>query len=158
MTKPVQTVLNFRPMKPREADSPKAVIADLYNQIGGVKEVMFRFDIGKSQAYAYTDEQSAEQISFARVVSLTTPASPAAAEFLASRAGGVFCALPQTSGGCPMSMTADAMREHGEGVAAALEAMTGKPTPAGRAKVRKELEESICALAALLGHFREDGQ
>lgn len=155
MTKPQQFALNFRPMKPRDGDTPKGAISDLFDQVGGVKEVMFRFDIGKSLAYAYTDETTKEQISFARVVSLTSPTATAAAEFLASRAGCLLFKLPSSTGGCPMALTADAVREHGEGVAAALEAQAGKATPASRAKVCKELEESICAQAALLAHFRE---
>lgn len=93
-----QFALNFRPMKRRDADTPKAVVSELFDQVGGIKEVMFRFDIGKSQAYAYTDETTKEQISFARVVSLTTPGSPAAAEFLASRAGGVLRAARHNRG------------------------------------------------------------
>lgn len=156
MKKPLQFALNFRPMKRREADTPKGVVSDLFDQVGGIKEVMFRFDIGKSQAYAYSDPTTNEQISFARVVSLTSPTSPAAAEYLASRAGGVFCALPGATGGCPMTLTADAVREHGEAVAAALEAQGKQLTPAARAKVRKELEESICAQVALLRHFDND--
>jgi hypothetical protein len=158
MSKPQQFALNFRPMKRREADTPKGAISDLFDQVGGVKEVQVRLGVGKSQAYAYTDPQSPEELSFARAAALTGPGASAAAEYLASRAGGVFCALPAGPGGCPMAMTADAVREHGEAVAAALEALTGKPTAAAKAKVRKELEESICAQAALLNHFREDEQ
>jgi hypothetical protein len=158
MTKSVQFALNFRPVKRRDADTPKGAISDLFEQVGGVKEVQVRLGVGKSQAYAYTDPQAHEELSFARVAALTGPGASAAAEYLASRAGGVFCALPAGSGGCPMTMTADAIRENGEGIAAALEALTSKPTPAARAKVRKELEESICAQAALLNHFREDDQ
>lgn len=110
----------------------------------------------QSQAYAYTDPQSPEELSVARAAALTGPGAPAIAEYFASRAGGVFCALPQSTGGCPMTLTADAIRESGEAVAAALETLRSKPTAAARAKVRKELEESICAQAALLAHFRED--
>jgi len=156
--KPQQFALNFRPMKPRDGETPKGAISDLFDQVGGVKEVVVRLGVGKSQAYAYTDHQSHEEITFARVAALTGPGASAAAEYLASRAGGVFCALPTATGGCPMALTADAVREHGEAVAAALEAQAGKSTPAARAKVRKELEESICAQAALLAHFREEGQ
>lgn len=156
MKKPLQFALNFRPMKRREADTPKGVVSDLFDQVGGVKEVQVRLGIGKSQAYAYTDPQSPEELSFARAAALTTPSSPAAAEYLASRAGGIFCALPGATGGCPMTLTADAVREHGEAVAAALEAQGKQLTPAAKAKVRKELVESICAQVALLRHFEND--
>jgi hypothetical protein len=154
MTKPQQFALNFRPMKPRALGTVKAIVSELYEQAGGVKEVMDRFDIGKSQAYAYTDEREKEQISFARVVSLTGPTATAAAEYLASRAGGVFCALPGSTGGCPISLTAESMREHGEAIAATLETLRDKqPTPVARAKALREIDESISALIALRGHF-----
>lgn len=158
MSKPQQFALNFRPMKRRDSDTVKGAVSALFDQVGGIQEVVNRFNIGKSQAYAYTDETTREQISFWRVHSLTSPTATAAAEFLASRAGGVFCALPTATGGCPIALTADAVREHGEAVAAALEASAGKSTPLARARVRKELEESICAQAALLNHFREEEQ
>jgi hypothetical protein len=159
MKKPLQFALNFRPMKVRDADTVKGTISDLYGQVaGGVKEVMRRFNIGKSQAYAYTDELTKEQISFAWVVSLTSPTATAAAEFLASRAGGVFCALPSATGDCPMTLTADSVREHGEAVAKALNALTGNVTPVKKSDVRKEIDEAICALAALRWHFVEDDQ
>jgi hypothetical protein len=154
MSKPQQFALNFRPMKPRETDTPKAVVSDLFDQVGGVKEVIVRLGVGKSQAYAYTDPQSPEELSFARTAALTGPGASAAAEYLASRAGGVFCALPGSTGGCPISLTAESMREHGEAIAATLETLKDKqPTPVARAKALREIDESICALIALRGHF-----
>lgn len=155
--KPQQFALNFKPVKRREADTPKGAVSDLFDQVGGVKEVVVRLGIGKSQAYAYTDPQAPEELSVARAAALTTPGAPAMAEYFASRAGGVFCALPQTAGECPMTMSADSARESGEAVAKALEALTSKAVaPGGKAKVVKEIDEAICAFAALRRHFVED--
>lgn len=154
--KPQQFALNFKPMKPRNVETPKGAVSELFDQVGGVKEVQVRLGIGKSMAYAYTDPEAHEELSVARAAALTTPAAPAMAEYFASRAGGVFVALPGATGDCPMALTADSMREHGEAVAIALETLTGKASaPAAKAKVRKEIDEAICALAALRGHFGE---
>jgi hypothetical protein len=160
MTKPVQFAINFKPVKRREVDTPKAAVSELFDQVGGVKEVQVRLGIGKSQAYAYTDPAETQaEITFARVAALTGPGASAAAEYLASRAGGVFCALPQSTGECPMTMSADSARESGQAVAKAIEALTSKTSvPGAKAKVVKEIDEAICAFAALRRHFVEDDQ
>lgn len=155
MSKPQQFALNFKPMKRREADTPKAVVSDLFDQVGGVKEVQIRLGVGKSQAYAYTDPQSPEELSLARAAALTSPGAPAVAEYFAYRAGGVFCALPGPTGGCPMHLIAEAVRETSEAVSKSLDATASKQA-ASRPKVRKEIREAICALAALLGHFTDE--
>ncbi|TAL58199.1 MAG: hypothetical protein EPN84_13245, partial [Legionella sp.] len=84
------TVAAFRPMKRREVYTPKGAISELYDQVGGVKMVMNRLSIGQTTAYAYTDPQSPEEMSYARVAALTTPKSPAGAELLCFMAGGYF--------------------------------------------------------------------
>lgn len=84
----------FAPYKPRVRGTPKTAVADLYDQVGGVPAVMVRLGIGNSQAYAFTDPEAREEISFARVAALTAPDATAAAEFLAMLAGGLFVPLP----------------------------------------------------------------
>ncbi|HQT15758.1 hypothetical protein [Reyranella sp.] len=62
----------FRPTKPRRVDTPKGAVSEQFAQVGGVKMVMNRLGIGQSQTYAYTDPQSEEEISFFRMVALTS--------------------------------------------------------------------------------------
>lgn len=143
-----------------EIMTTKEAVKALFKECGGHKAVAHELDVSLARVYSFTDAACPEHnISFKRAARLTTPQSPALAQYLARKAGGVFCPLPTPRSAAPMALTADAIREHGEAVAAALDALSGKqPTAAAKAKVRKEIEEAICALAALLGHFREDGQ
>lgn len=154
-----QLPLNFRPMKPRTADSIKGVVSALYDQVGGVGEVMVRLGIGKSQAYAFTDEVSPEQISLARAMALTGPGATAVAEYAAARAGAVLCAIPKADRrGTTMARLAASAQSHGEAIAEAIKAIAdGKVTPAERARVRKEIAEAICDLVSLQASL-EDGE
>lgn len=154
----VRQPTTFRPMKPRMAGSVKDVVSRLYDQVGGVDAVMLQFGIGKSQAYAFTDEKSPEEMSLARALALTTPTSPAVAEAAAARAGCILTPLPSRESTPPMMLTAASMKEHGEAIAEALKALhAGKLTAAHRARVVKELDESIAVQCALRGTFLEEG-
>lgn len=147
-----QLAINFRPVKPRAADSIKGVVSALYEQVGGVPEVMVRLGIGKSQAYAFTDELSPEQISLARAMALTGPGATAVAEYAAARAGAVLCHLPSSPDrrGNTMARLGASAQSHGEAIAETVKAMAdGKVTPAERARAVKEIREAICDLVAL---------
>lgn len=144
----------FRPTKPRPAGSVKEIVSNLYSQVGGADEVMLRLGIGKSQAYAFTDEKSPEELSLARALALTGPTATAVAEATAMRAGGIFTPLPGTIRTPAIELTAQSMKEHGEAISEALKALQiGKLTSAQRGRVVKELDESIAVLAALRGTF-----
>ena len=79
----------FHPVKPCDPDLPKSAVRRLFDQVGGVKLAALRLSLGLSQTYAFADPQVHEEITFARVAALTSPAAPAAAEYLAGLAGGV---------------------------------------------------------------------
>lgn len=154
-----QLAINFRPQKPRAADSVKGVISELFDQVGGVPEIMLQFGIGKSQAYAWTDPLSAEQMSFDRVARVTSPEATAAAKYLAERSRCVLVPLPGPDRrGSTMTHIAESARSHGEAIAEAVKAAAdGVITPTERAAVRKEIAEAISDLVSLQASM-EDGQ
>lgn len=154
-----QLPLNFRPVKPRAADSIKGVVSALYDQVGGVGEVMVRLGIGKSQAYAFTDELSPEQISLARAMALTGPGATAVAEYAAARAGCVLFHLPSPDRrGTTMARLAAAAQSNGEAIAETLKATAdGEVTPAEKVRAVKEIREAICDLVALQASLECEG-
>lgn len=146
------TVSAFRPMKRREVYTPKGAISELYDQVGGVKMVMNRLGIGQTTAYAYTDPQSPEEMSLARVAALTTPKSPAGAEFLCFMAGGYFQPLPSSTEieGVDLTAVADQARDHGEAIAAIIHAISdGRVSPSEREQVLPHIDDAIRGLAQL---------
>lgn len=142
----------FKPTKQRDVDSPKGALAELYDQHGGVKRVMVRLGIGQSQAYAYTDPQSPEEISFAKLCALTTPLATAGAELLCRLAGGVFVPVLTAEDVSTLSITAVAeqSKEQGEAVAAVLHAIADSiVTPQERNTTLTEIDEAIRGLVKL---------
>jgi hypothetical protein len=132
----------------------KECIKELFRENGGHKWVMAKLGVGQSRAYGFTDERSDEQISFARVVQLTSPTAPAAARYLCKFAGGVFVPVTPAHADGAMSLTAKSVKETGDAISEALKALKdGKITPAERKNVIKEIREAISTLAALEGAF-----
>ncbi len=140
----------FKPVARREITSPKFAVGELFAQNDGVKHVMVKLGVGKTTAYAFTDEQAPDEISFARVAALTGPKAPACASYLALLAGGVF--LPIAPEDADMStLCADDLRAHGEAVACVVDGLRdGKLT---NGEGRKALEKILAALRALTGLY-----
>ena len=145
----------FNPVKPRDVTTPKRCVGELFDEVGGVKAVMVALDIGKTQAYAFTDPAEPEQISFARVASLTGPDTAAAARYLAHLAGGVFCPMPKADAAAgPLELTSEAARSHGEALAAVIDSLKDQRiTPAEAGRALAEVDEAMRDLAALRGHL-----
>jgi hypothetical protein len=139
----------FLPVKPRTIGTPKAAVAEMYRQAGGVERVMVRIGVGKSVAYAFTDEREKDEISFARVAALTGPTVPAGAEYLALLAGGVF--LPIVPEHANLNkICADDARSHGEAIAAVLADLhAGKLKHAGAAIALAKIDDALRAITAL---------
>jgi hypothetical protein len=142
MTRPA-----FKPVKPRQYDSPKACIAELFAERGGVENVMVLLGLGRTTTYAFADPREAEEISFARVAALTVPDAPAAAEYLARRAGGVFLpVIPEEAD--LAALCADDMRAHGEALAGVVATLSA---PATGEQLQGELAKIDSALRTLAG-------
>jgi hypothetical protein len=139
----------FHPVKPCDPDLPKSAIRRLFDQVGGVKLAALRLSLGLSQTYAFADAQAHEEITFARVAALTSPAAPAAAEYLASLAGGYFQPLAAGEGGAHQ-LTAEASREHGEAIASVVGALAdGEISPAEAREALTQVDEALAAMCAL---------
>ncbi|MGQ3299668.1 hypothetical protein [Reyranella sp.] len=140
-------------MKPRDVTTTKGAVSALFDQIGGIKEAMFRLEISQTRAYAFADPMEREShISFDRVAALTSPTSTAAAEFLCFRAGGIYlpvvdkasCRTPE------LVEIADQAKANGEAVSALLHAVhDGSVTAAERQQVLPRIDEALRGLARL---------
>lgn len=140
----------FNPVKPRPAGTPKACLADLFAQAGGIQRVMVRLGLGQSQVYAYADPQSPEEITFARVAALTDHASPAAAEYLAALAGGGFLPVQPPDAATIAALTEASLREHGQAMATIVGALADGAMTAPEAKAAlPEIDDAVRALLAL---------
>lgn len=143
------------PLKPRAYTSVKAAVIRLYDQVGGVVEVARRLTIGRTLAYAYTDEAEDDRhISFARVVALSGPGCDAAAEYLAGVCDGLF--VPLATGTSPVALaSAEAARRFGEamhGVFAALE--DGRMDGAEAQRVLPDIDAALQALGQVRARVR----
>lgn len=158
MTRPA-----FAPVKRRQPGTPKAAIAALFTEAGGVPRVQVKLGLGASQVYAYSDPQAADEISFARVAALTDSTASAAAEYLAALAGGAFLPGAPPAAGDAQGLTAAAVREHGEAMALLVEYLRDGKLGAGEARrTLPDIDQAVQALMALraelLARIREDGR
>ena len=101
--------MNHNPSTPTEIETVKDCVGALYDENGGTKSVMLTMNVNKTRARAFADEKAKDEISFARVVQLTSHTATAAAKFLARRAGGVFCPIPSHPGADALAMTSRAV-------------------------------------------------
>lgn len=146
----------FNPVKRRQPGTPKAAIADLIAQAGGVPRVQVRLGLGASQVYAYTDPQAADEMSFARVAALTDGSAPAAAEYLAALAGGAFAPGAPAGGADVQALTAESVRVHGEAIAVLLERLSdGQLSGAEARSALPDVDEAVQTLMALRAQLIE---
>lgn len=139
----------FDPVKPRDPELPKAAVARLFNEAGGVQNVAVLLALKPAQIYAFADPGQPEEISFARVAALTAPQATAAAEYLAGRAGGVFLPIDAPDGDVG-ALTAESITQHGEAIASIVAALAdGRLTGPERSKALQELDEALRALVQL---------
>jgi hypothetical protein len=139
----------FRPVKLGDPGSPKAAVARLFDQAGGAERVAVTIGRSQSQTYAYADPDLRDEIAFASVCALTGSAAPAAAEYLAQLAGGVF--LPVPSSATPIgALTAETMRAYGEAAADLIGKLADGSFTAAEAKGALEpLDRALRDLAQL---------
>jgi hypothetical protein len=141
----------FLAVKPRKVGSPKAVVAAIYDQVGGVARVLVKFagTVKQTTAYAYADNDCPDEISFAKVCALTEPGVTAGAEYLALLAGGVF--LPVTPEKADLNaLCADDARANGEAIATLLHALKdGKLSRPEAIRALKKIDDALRAITAL---------
>lgn len=143
----------FAAKKPRAAGTPKAAVALLVAQNGGPHEVAVRLDLkSPGIVYDWTDPARDNEISYARAAALSGPRATAAADYLAQRCGGVFVPLGQGDARGLPPLLAEAAREHGEAMAALLDALSdGRIDAREAARGIAQVNEAMQAWAALRG-------
>ncbi len=141
----------FRPLKRACPGTVKDAVKRLYDQAGGVPRVMLVLSKGKSQVYAYADEQSEHQLTLAQAAALTTAAAPALAEFFAALADGVFLPLAIDGGLSELhALTAEAARESGETIAGMIAALAdGRVDQREAREGIQHIDDTVRTLAAL---------
>lgn len=139
----------FQPNKPIDPELPKAAVQRLIDQSGGVQRVAIRINRAPPTVYAYADGQVSDEMTFAQVAQLTSPTTPAAAEYLALLAGGVFFPMPAADSEIG-ELTAESIERHGDAVAEVVRAMRdGKMSSDERPAAIVEIDEAIRALVHL---------
>lgn len=145
MTRPA-----FKPMKPRPPGTVKSCVSELFDQVGGIENVMVRLRTGQAVTYAYADPTRDEEISFAKVATLTSRDATAAVEFLANLAGGAFVPMPKACSAVGQ-LTADAVRQSGESAAQLVQSLLdGRLSPDEARAALPDLTEAVQAYAQLL--------
>lgn len=141
--------MSFRPVKPREFGSTKSVVGAVFNDAGGVKNAAFLIGKSVTQAYAYADDASPDQISFDRLRRLAAATgSTALAEALAADAGGYF--VP----GSPSEDSVNELMARGETkcgqlIADRLRDLDRAGAADASPQMRRDLDELLSTLAAL---------
>ncbi len=142
MTRPA-----FKPSKPIPDGSTKAVIAKLYDEAGGAKQVAFLLDLGIARTYQLAEEGTLTLDQAARISFAT--GGTAAADFMAALAGGFF--IPIASTNAPMrDMIARLAREAGEAVASGIDVTADdKLTEEERGRFAAELDDMLRVIVSL---------
>lgn len=145
MTRPT-----FKPQKSIDPELPKAAVRRLVEQNGGAKHVAVKLGFsGETLVYAYADPNEAAEITFARVAALTSPEAPAAVEYLAQLAHGVFVPVPQADSDLGL-LTAESITQHGEAAAELVRALKdGRLGDDERAGAVTSIDEALRVLVQL---------
>lgn len=140
----------MRPMKRREPGTVKATVLDGFAQAGGIDRVMTITGLGKTRAYAMTDEGEADaHLQYRQAAALSAAGVPTFAEHLSLLAGGVFLPLPADHGALG-ALTADAAQDFGTLMAHQVVALAdGRVTADEAREALPKLAEVMQALAAL---------
>ncbi|MCW5725698.1 MAG: hypothetical protein KIS81_12190 [Maricaulaceae bacterium] len=150
--------MTFKPVKSRPYGEPKAVVARLFEEAGGVPAVMDILEMSRTRVYALSDPDSSNEISYARVAKLTEAArASTAAKDLALRAGGLFMPLEVEVGDATwLTLASEASRRHARKISALMDALGetgGSPGEVDAAEAR-EILELLDAHLALMARKR----
>lgn len=135
------------------AVSIRETVKELFKENRGHKNVSAMLGVCVARAYQFTKRNSTDEISFERVVELTSEKTTAAARLLAHRAGCILVPIARPdSNGPPLALIGEASRAHGEAIdSTASAAADGEVTPAEEAATLKKINVAYSALASLHG-------
>lgn len=136
----------FKPNKRVPDGTTRAVIAHLYEQAGGAKAVGFALGLAMARTYQIAEEGTLSLDDAARLTFIS--GGTAAAEYLATLAGGIFLPVA-VEDAAPHALLSRSASEHGEVMALALSTATDgvmDATEAGR--IAAEIDDTIRVLVA----------
>lgn len=113
----------FNPVKERRYGEPKEVVARVFEEVGGIPEVMSLLDLSRTRVYALADPDSSNEISYARIARLTESGAKAAAQHLAALAGGIFVPVDKADDANWLSLAGEASRRNARNIAALMESL-----------------------------------
>ena len=116
--------MTFNPVKRRPYGEPKAVVAQMFEEVGGVPKVMELLDLSRTRVYALADPDSTNEISYARVTMLTEAGATAAAQHLAAAAGGIFVPLNKAEDADWLALAGEASRRNARNISALMESLS----------------------------------
>ncbi|MFS2318323.1 hypothetical protein RMQ97_10315 [Maricaulis sp. D1M11] len=116
--------MTFNPVKERRYGEPKAVVAELFEEAGGVPAVMEILDLSRTRVYALADPDSTNEISYTRVAKLTETGATAAARHLAALAGGIFLPVDKDEDADWLAIAGEVSRKNARNIAALMESLS----------------------------------
>lgn len=113
----------FNPVKERRYGEPKEVVARMFEEVGGIPEVMNLLELSRTRVYALADPDSSNDISYARIATLTEAGATAAAQHLAALAGGIFIPIDKAEDANWLSLAGEASRRNARNISALMESL-----------------------------------
>ena len=114
----------FNPVKERPYGEPKEVVARLFEESGGVPQVMEILELSRTRVYALADPDSTNEISYARVSKLTETGACAAAQHLAALAGGIFLPVDKADEANWLELAGQVSRKNAQNIAALMDSLS----------------------------------
>ena len=143
----------FNPVKQRVYGEPKEVVARVFEEAGGIPKVMELLDLSRTRVYALADPDSTNEISYARVCTLTESGAQAAAQHLAALAGGLFVPIDKAEDADWLALAGEASRRNARTIAALMESLSETARSPGEVDqqeardILKILDEQLGVLA-----------
>jgi len=143
----------FNPVKERRYGEPKEVVARMFEEVGGIPEVMKLLELSRTRVYALADPDSSNDISYARVARLTEAGATAAAQHLAALAGGIFVPVEKADDANWLELAGEASRRNARNIAALMESLGETERSPGEVdqqearEILKLLDEQLGTLA-----------
>ena len=143
----------FNPVKVRRYGEPKEVVARLFEEVGGIPQVMELLELSRTRVYALADPDSTNEISYTRVAKLTETGATAAAQHLAALAGGVFLPIDKAEEAGWLALAGEASRSNARNIGALMESLSETERSPGRVdqdearEILKVLDEQLGILA-----------
>ncbi|WP_417482229.1 hypothetical protein [Maricaulis sp.] len=143
----------FNPVKERRYGEPKEVVARMFEEVGGIPEVMKLLELSRTRVYALADPDSSNDISYARIARLTEAGATAAAQHLAALAGGIFVPVEKADDANWLALAGEASRRNARNIAALMESLGETERSPGEVdqqearEILKLLDEQLGTLA-----------